>query len=228
MAATAARLRCLRWFDSTGCVVFAIGVLAAHGQKAQLMDYNMHPDLGTTEIYFEPTKAQKNELEAAQKISEGKNVVYPIGTLIPAVYDLTQLAKWTEDESGNHIGKIKIISNEATGLDLFFDDFFLPIGARLVVSSSDFSERLGPFSFSDNKESGRFSTGTINGKELLLEVFLPKGTIAKTELMLKKLVIKRIQEKRIMGAETLGMLMIAKLMLNVKKVIIGQTRGIQL
>jgi len=172
-------------------VTLLIVYSSLYSQLSPSKSYALHGDLKSSNLSIECSQDEIQELINLQLESERKNVIYPVGKLIPLQLDLMQKAEWTYDEFDNRIGKLTIHSTGATGLGVYFSDFFLPIGAKFSAYSPSQSESIGPFSFVDNPKEKGFGSGTINGEFLVLEVFIPKGTKALPQLKIGHLGYQR-------------------------------------
>jgi lysyl endopeptidase len=83
---------------------------------------------------------------------------------------------WINNVQGFDVWKVKIISPGAYSLNLIFDDFILPDGARLFLFNEQYGHSLGAFTSLNNKKSGRFAISPVAGDELTVQYEIPAGT----------------------------------------------------
>ena len=82
---------------------------------------------------------------------------------------------WTSLPDGSRIWRLKIKSPGALGLNIFFDQFRLPDGARVFIYSPDKREVLGAYTSDNNKKFGKLNVQPLAGEELVVEYFEPAG-----------------------------------------------------
>ena len=81
---------------------------------------------------------------------------------------------WQELPSGEKVWRLKIRSEKAFAIGLFFQDFYLNEGVKFFMYSADYSIIKGAFTSKNNKKSRVFSTLPLPGDELVLELNIPK------------------------------------------------------
>ncbi len=82
---------------------------------------------------------------------------------------------WSSLEDGSRIWRLKVKSPGAIGLNIFFDQFELPEGARVFIYSPDKSQVLGAYTSGNNKKFGKLNVQPLAGEELVVEYFEPAG-----------------------------------------------------
>lgn len=97
------------------------------------------------------------------------------GVLIETNINPQSQGLWETLPNGDLLWRLKIISSNATGTSLFFDNFYLPTGARLFAYNPDFTEVIGAFTEINNHESGLMATQPLIGEVTILELYLPAG-----------------------------------------------------
>lgn len=78
-------------------------------------------------------------------------------------------------EDGTKVWRVSIRSEGAKSLNVIFDTFNIPPGARLFLYNSDRSEVLGSFTAANMQESGELPTAPVAGDELIIEYQEPPG-----------------------------------------------------
>ncbi|UCD64912.1 MAG: trypsin-like peptidase domain-containing protein [Candidatus Zixiibacteriota bacterium] len=82
---------------------------------------------------------------------------------------------WETLDDGGRLWRLAIKCPEAYSINLVYDQYRLPEGARLFVYSDDRNVVLGAFTSGNNKEHGKFATAPTRGDVTILEYYLPPG-----------------------------------------------------
>jgi len=89
--------------------------------------------------------------------------------------DLRQLGLEEVRPDGSHLWRLRVSSPGAHSLNLLYDDFNLPPGARLFLYNDDASVVVGAFTEFNNKPDGQFATQPVAGDAVTLEYEEPAG-----------------------------------------------------
>ncbi len=76
-------------------------------------------------------------------------------------------------DDGTNIWKLGLRSRGAYSLNVIFEEFIVPPGARLFVYNPDKSQVLGAFNSNNMQESGEFAIAPVSGEEILIEYHEP-------------------------------------------------------
>ncbi len=94
-------------------------------------------------------------------------------------YTLENSGEWTVLPNGDKIWRLVISSQGALSINLLYDKFWLPEGAKLFIYSSDHKHSIGAFTSANNKgnknEPRGFATGLVYGDQITLEYYIPKN-----------------------------------------------------
>ncbi|MCO6476844.1 MAG: hypothetical protein J5I94_09510 [Phaeodactylibacter sp.] len=88
-------------------------------------------------------------------------------------YTMENAGEWTELEDGGLLWRLKVRSEGALGLAAFYKDMYLPPGSKLFMYSEDGRQVLGAYTFRNNRPSGQFMTGFIEGETAVIEYYEP-------------------------------------------------------
>lgn len=88
-------------------------------------------------------------------------------------FGLTNSGEWKTLPNNDKVWRLKIVCPEAFHINLIYDSFFMPEGAKFYIYNTDGSQVLGAFTSGNNKSYGTFSTGLIRGQETILEYYEP-------------------------------------------------------
>jgi hypothetical protein len=95
------------------------------------------------------------------------------GVRIPVNYNLNNSGTWTTLSNGDRIWRLKLVSENALAMMLYYDNFNLPEGAQMFVYSGDEEEVLGAFTAKNNRDYGTFVNGLIEGNTSVIEYYEP-------------------------------------------------------
>jgi subtilisin-like proprotein convertase family protein len=91
---------------------------------------------------------------------------------IPVDADPTKDGAWESLSNGEEVWRLRVESPGAYSLNLGFSEFYLPLGATMMMYTPDESEVLGPFTPADNAPHDQLWTPIIGGDALILELRL--------------------------------------------------------
>lgn len=98
-------------------------------------------------------------------------------------YDLLNSGTSTTLANGDKLWKLKIVSPGAKKISLYYQNFYLPEGAKLFVYNANRTEEIGAFTSKNNEEAnsneGIFSTDYLSGEAQIVEYYEPKNVIGK-------------------------------------------------
>ncbi|MCB0687286.1 MAG: hypothetical protein KDC53_12205, partial [Saprospiraceae bacterium] len=100
------------------------------------------------------------------------------GVLLPVDIGWNQ-GSWSELSGGDRIWRIRIRAVGASATNFYFDDFYMPAGAKMHIFSPDHSEVIGGFDARNNSEHNMFSTSLIHGEEAIIEYYEPASAFGK-------------------------------------------------
>jgi hypothetical protein len=92
--------------------------------------------------------------------------------------NLSNSGVWQTTSDGGRLWNMKIYSPDALSLNLLYDKFWLPHGAKLFIYSEDETQHIGTF-ISENNQGDRnsimgFATGFLFTNSIVLEYYEPK------------------------------------------------------
>ncbi len=99
--------------------------------------------------------------------------------LFDANYDLLNSGTWINLLNGDRLWRLKISSPGAKKMGLYYQNFYLPEGAKLFVYNENRTEAIGAFTSKNNEEAtinqGIFSTDHLSGDVQIVEYYEPKN-----------------------------------------------------
>lgn len=105
----------------------------------------------------------------------GENILKPFkfAHAFPVSFNTNNSGEWFLAENGFYCWKLKIRSKGAKSINLIFDQFKLPNGARLFIFNDKENQMLGAFTSENNKSSGKFAVSPIAGDEITIQYEVP-------------------------------------------------------
>ncbi len=89
---------------------------------------------------------------------------------------------WEQLADGSTLWRLRIASPGARHLNLAFDRFDLPAGARLWLYGADGAMVRGPYTVADRNAAGGLWTPIVRGDEVVVELHLPAGLPQQADL----------------------------------------------
>jgi len=89
--------------------------------------------------------------------------------------DPSSAGQWYETNAGYNVWKLTVYSEGAKSLNLIFDRFKLPEGARLFLYNDVEDVYLGAFTSDNNKASGKFAVSPVIGDEITVQYEVPES-----------------------------------------------------
>ncbi len=147
--------------------------------KAQLSEGGIPPSfeiqLNRTVPSVEMEEINVEALLLEDKNEESKGVPYRFGYPLEVSFDLNNSGVWEELPDGSAIWRLRIVSEGAYSLNLNYDWYNLPRGAKLFLYNDDRSAILGAFTSANNKEHSKFATALTSGDAVNLEYLEPSN-----------------------------------------------------
>lgn len=112
-------------------------------------------------------------LKAEDALNEGNKQVYRFGESIEANLNLKNSGVWETLPNGDRLWRLQIHAQNAKSINLIYNDFYLPQGAKLFLYNANQNEVLGAFTSKNNKPYRKFSTTLLKGDKTTLEYYEP-------------------------------------------------------
>lgn len=114
-----------------------------------------------------------------------KDIPWRFGKNIPVSINPDSNGIWEYLENGDKLWRTSIHSPGAYTLNLTFNQYHLPPGARLFVYNEDKSMVIGAFTDFNNQEDGYFATTLVDGDLITIEYYEPADAAFAGELNLE-------------------------------------------
>ena len=99
------------------------------------------------------------------------------GVVMPAALNMTNSGTWFDLPNGDKIWRLIMTVPNAIAVNLYFNDFYIPNGARLHAFSPGCVEVAANYDISNNPESGYYATEYVHGETIILEYYEPKEVL---------------------------------------------------
>lgn len=127
------------------------------------------------------------QMQAEDSINEVyKDVPWRFGKNIPVSFDLNNSGIWDVLPKGDRIWRLGIKCKGAFTINLTFDNYRLPVGAKLYVYNIDKTNILGAFTDFNNREDSTFATTLVKGEEIVIEYYEPSDPAFHGQLHLNR------------------------------------------
>lgn len=120
------------------------------------------------------------------EINSKQGVAERVGVLLPVGINPTVNGKWSSLQDGRKQWRVKITSEGAQGLSLYFSDFYLPVGSELYVYNESRTRLIGAFTDANNHESGLFASELVSGNSLIVELLLIPEAISRLRISISE------------------------------------------
>ncbi|MCL2327051.1 MAG: T9SS type A sorting domain-containing protein [Bacteroidetes bacterium] len=111
--------------------------------------------------------------------NEGLVRPYRFGFSHDVNFNLENSGVWTTTADSGRLWNLRIYSPDALSLNLLYDKFWLPEGAKFFIYSEDMQQHIGAFTSENNKGNKDsimgFATGFLFTNSIVLEYYEPKG-----------------------------------------------------
>ncbi len=109
----------------------------------------------------------------AEDAAEPKDVPQRFGWPHEVDYTLTNSGTWDTLPNGDRLWRLRVASPGAYSINILYERFDIPNGARLFLYNADKSHVIGSFTFENMQPDGRFATQPIMGDQVVIEYYEP-------------------------------------------------------
>ncbi|MDR2145632.1 MAG: hypothetical protein LBE91_04120 [Tannerella sp.] len=160
--------------------VFSSGIYCQNSTQEQPVSFRTTVSaLRTSEMSvktFASLDIKKIEQEDIEDEANGRSPRF--GFKHAVNYNLDNSGEWTVMPAGDKIWRLVISCKGALSINLLYDKFYLPEGAKFWIYSNDRKHSIGAFTSlnnnGDRNDIQGFATGLVYGDQVTLEYWLPK------------------------------------------------------
>jgi len=140
--------------------------LSFYPQNAEIINYNVPTD---TMPYIDVAALQKEDLI----LDKNKEIPWRFGQNIDVAINRNNSGINEILPNGDKLWRLRIYSQGAKSINLTFDDYRLPQGAKLFIYNDYRTELLGAFTDFNNQADRAFATTLVKGDAITLEYYEP-------------------------------------------------------
>lgn len=128
------------------------------------------------------------ELLAEDAMAASDKSISPrFADIYPVSFSTKNTGIWTTLDNGDKIWQLRISIKEALSIGLNFDQFHLPLGAKLFVYSESKDQIRGAYTSKNNKANGRFAINPLVGKSCIIEYYEPANVAGQGKILLSSI-----------------------------------------
>ena len=131
------------------------------GLKASI-DFRIIPEIDIEELMSEDAMEEKDS-----------DIPWRFGKDVAVHFNLNNSGTWESLPNGDRIWRLEIISYGAYSLNLIYNKFYMPKGAKLFLYNNEKSQTIGSFTSENHKPDGGFATIPVIGESCILEYYEP-------------------------------------------------------
>ena len=158
---------------ATGLLILAGPIAAQVSEGGLPYSFQKSTPPAIHAIEFPPVDVPALLAEDAREAALG--LPFRFGYPIERRLDMNTAGTWSPLADGGRLWRLRLVCPGAYSINLVYDEFWLPRGARLFLYNDDESSLLGAFTHRNNKPHGRFATGPTRGDACTLEYHEPPG-----------------------------------------------------
>jgi lysyl endopeptidase len=181
-------------FSSMKKLLFAL-LLVAFGPFAAISQISqggtplsiLQPGLAVNNVPFETMPQIDLERLVAEDLinDQYKDMPWRFGENFMVNFNPANSGVWDILPKGDRLWRLGISSPGAFTINLTFDKYKLPPGAKLFIYNIDHSEMIGAFTGFNNQDDGYFATTLVQGDAIVIEYYEPLSPLFTGELNLE-------------------------------------------
>lgn len=102
---------------------------------------------------------------------------YRVGLNMPVSLNPSNSGTWESTPDGGQLWRLKISSDNALALGLYYSNFYIPNGGKVFIYNNYENQVIGAFTSDFNVENQIRATQMIQGESLTIEYYAPAGTM---------------------------------------------------
>lgn len=115
-----------------------------------------------------------------------KAIPYRFAYSTPVNITTTNSGRWTNMSNGDRVWMLGLRSSQANALNVNFEVFDIPKGAKVYIYNNSRTDFIGPLQNSQNEDGGSLATMPVDGNEIIIEYFEPYAVRGDGELVINK------------------------------------------
>ncbi len=124
-----------------------------------------------------PLTVSMSQIEKEDQDDKQTHNLHRYGIAMEYHFNLNNSGQWTTLPNGDRVWELEIYCPDAKSIDLSYDKFWLPSGAKFYIYNPDTKNFIGGFTEQNNKgtefDLKGFATGLVHGDKIILEYYEP-------------------------------------------------------
>lgn len=150
----------------TGSYIYSNAQVSSGGNPISIQEKMLEVELPVFQLEDRNNTQLKEKYQSFNDNAEDLNIY---GEDIDVNLNINSNGTWTSLSSGKQIWRLNIKSSSAKGLQVIFDQFYLPPSSKLFIYSKDKSKVIGAFTSINNKPNLKFATRVIEANDIIIE-----------------------------------------------------------
>ena len=125
-----------------------------------------------------------NKLKTEDIVNDTKDQPWRFGQNIPVDFGLNNSGTWDLLPNGDKLWRLMIYSKGALTINLTFNEYKLPKGAKLFIYNAQHTDIIGAFTYKNNQNDGVFAATLVKGDAMIIEYYEPANVAFKGKLHL--------------------------------------------
>lgn len=113
---------------------------------------------------------------------------YRVGINFPVNYNVSNSGTWETTVDGGSLWRLRIKSDNAKAIGLYYHNFFLPTGGKVFIYNENQNHVIGAFTSDYNYEDIIRATQMIQGDVITIEYYAPAGVVQNPIIEIKEVV----------------------------------------
>ena len=160
-------------------------VFSSYGQKTtKEVPYSWDKGRGEVTIESIPIVTMPHldmgKLQKEDLLNDGNGTPFRFGYSEKVNLTMSNSGSWTTTSDGGQLWTLRIYSPDALSLNLLYDSFWLPDGAKFFIYSEDKKQHIGAFTANNNRgakeDNTGFATAFLFTNSMVLEYYEPADT----------------------------------------------------
>jgi PKD repeat protein len=135
-----------------------------------------HKELSASFNSVTLAKPNMEQINREDAETELKGEMHKVGRSVYTNLNLNNSGTWTDLPNGDRIWRLKVMIPDAEALAVYYDNFWIPAGAKLYLYNENQKQILGAYTESNNPPTGYFANEMVQGESVTFEYYEPSRT----------------------------------------------------
>ncbi len=117
-----------------------------------------------------------------------KSIPWRFGYKYNTNYSLLNSGTWENLADGGRVWRLSLITEGAITMNLLLENVHIPAGASLYLYDDEKTNRVGAYTFRNNREDGLLGTELMHGDHMIVEFYEPANAIGQGSLTIANVI----------------------------------------